>query len=175
MKISPEQWARNVLTNHDRYCILDTETTGLYNAQPVQLALIDLYGNALINTLIKPTIPITDGAIKVHHITEDKVKDAPSFLDIYSELFIAIGDRTLLIYNSTYDIEILQNSCNAYGLYLPKFKTDCVMLQYSEFIGDWNDYHGNYKWQKLPAGDHSAYGDCVATLKVIKVMSDSNE
>jgi hypothetical protein len=33
-----------------------------------------------------------------------------------------------------------------------------------------NDYHQFYTWQKLPGGDHSALGDCLATLKVIKDM-----
>jgi DNA polymerase-3 subunit epsilon len=45
------------------------------------------------------------------------------------------------------------------------------MHWYSQWIGDWNDYHGNYKWQRLPGGDHSALGDCRATLAVLKQMA----
>jgi DNA polymerase-3 subunit epsilon len=45
------------------------------------------------------------------------------------------------------------------------------MLKYAEFVGEWNDYHGNYRYQKLPGGDHTAVGDCRATLKVIKKMA----
>jgi hypothetical protein len=44
---------------------------------------------------------------------------------------------------------------------------------YSQFIGDWNDYYGSYCWQKLPGGDHSALGDCIATLEIIKLMARS--
>ncbi|NJL65352.1 MAG: hypothetical protein HC903_30705 [Methylacidiphilales bacterium] len=47
----------------------------------------------------------------------------------------------------------------------------CAMHYYSQYVGEWNDYHGNYKWQKLPGGDHSALGDCHATLKIIKQMA----
>lgn len=45
------------------------------------------------------------------------------------------------------------------------------MHLYSEFVGEWNDYFGNNKWQKLPGGDHSAVGDCLATLEVIKYIA----
>lgn len=45
------------------------------------------------------------------------------------------------------------------------------MQWYSQFVGDWNDYYNNYRWQKLPSGDHSAIGDCRATLKVIEKMA----
>jgi DNA polymerase-3 subunit epsilon len=45
------------------------------------------------------------------------------------------------------------------------------MHWYAQFVGDWNEYHGNYKWQRLPGGDHSALGDCRATLAVLKEMA----
>jgi hypothetical protein len=50
----------------------------------------------------------------------------------------------------------------------------CAMSNYASFVGEWNDYHGNYKWQRLPGGDHSAIGDCLATLELIKKMAASN-
>lgn len=31
----------------------------------------------------------------------------------------------------------------------------------------------NYRWQRLPGGDHSALGDCWATLKVLQKMAES--
>jgi DNA polymerase-3 subunit epsilon len=45
------------------------------------------------------------------------------------------------------------------------------MLQYARFIGEWNSYYNSYKWQKLDGGDHTALGDCLATLEVIRVMA----
>ncbi|MEM7803199.1 MAG: hypothetical protein AAF633_28675 [Chloroflexota bacterium] len=47
------------------------------------------------------------------------------------------------------------------------------MLRYSEYVGEWNSYRQSYKWQTLPAGDHSALGNCLATLGVIKEMASS--
>jgi DNA polymerase-3 subunit epsilon len=45
------------------------------------------------------------------------------------------------------------------------------MQWYSQWVGEWNDYHQDYKWQRLPGGDHSALGDCKATLEVIRRMA----
>lgn len=172
--MTPQQWAKNLFVSPDKYCILDTETTGLHGAEPVDLGVIDLSGNVLVSLRVKPSIPITQGAIDVHGITNQAVKNAPSFADIYYPFWSKVGNRTLLIYNAAYDIQVLKNAHKAYGLGFPSFyEYECVMLQYSEFIGEWNNYHGNYKWQKLPSGDHSAIGDCRAALKVIQEMANS--
>ncbi len=47
------------------------------------------------------------------------------------------------------------------------------MQLYSDFVGEWNDYFGSNKWQKLPGGDHTALGDCLATLEVIKYIAQT--
>ena len=39
------------------------------------------------------------------------------------------------------------------------------------YAGQWDDYYQNYRWQRLPEGDHSALGDCRATLEVIRRMA----
>lgn len=45
------------------------------------------------------------------------------------------------------------------------------MLQYSQFVGDWDRYRNAYRWQKLWGGDHTALGDCRATLARIAEMA----
>jgi len=169
--LTPKQWAKQLFVYPDKYCILDTETTGLYGAEPVEIAAIDLFGNVLASLRVKPSIPITQGAINIHGITNEAVKDAPTFADVYEDFYWALGDRILLIYNAQYDIRVLKNACKVYGLKYPDLQAECVMLQYSEFVGEWNHRYGNYKCQKLPSGDHSALGDCRATLNVIKRMA----
>lgn len=169
--LTPEYWAKKLFAFPKKYCILDTETTGLHGAEPVDIGVIDLFGNVLASLRVKPSIPITQGAIDVHGITNEAVENAPSFAVIFDDFCEAIGDRTLLIYNAQYDEGVLRNACKAYGLKYPNFPTECVMLQYSEFVGEWNHRYGNYKWQKLPAGDHSALGDCRATLRVVEYMA----
>jgi DNA polymerase-3 subunit epsilon len=47
----------------------------------------------------------------------------------------------------------------------------CAMQRYAEWYGEWNDYFGSFRWQRLEGGDHSALGDCRATLELIRKMA----
>ena len=139
---------------------LDTETTGLDGgAQLVELALIDQLGNVLIDTLIKPTIPIPAGATEIHGITDQMVKYAPAMDTVWADVRELCRDKLTIIYNASYDIKLIFQSLQAAGVkggfIIEGFKTDCAMNAYAEYYGDWNNYHGNYRWQKLSAaGEH---------------------
>ncbi len=169
-------WARNLL-KLDPACwvILDTETTGLDpNAEIVQIGVIDGAGKVLVNNvLVKPTIPIPPEATRVHGITNEMVKDAPSFPEVLPQLRDAINGKLVVIYNEKYDMRLLRQSARAHGVTLDlDVGTVCAMLKYAEFCGEWDDYHGSFRWQKLQGGDHSALGDCLATLNLIKKMAN---
>jgi DNA polymerase-3 subunit epsilon len=49
------------------------------------------------------------------------------------------------------------------------------MERYSTWYGDWSDYLGDYRYQALPGGDHTAAGDCLATLRVLTLMAHTGE
>ena len=79
-----------------------------------------------------------------------------------------------MIYNKAYDLRMIDQSIarfSSYHLLVPR-RWDCAMLAYSKNVGEWNEYRGDFKWQKLQGGDHSALGDCRATLEVIKKMAE---
>lgn len=44
------------------------------------------------------------------------------------------------------------------------------MEWYAQWIGDWSDYWGNYRWQPL-FGGHRALDDCLAALDYLKAMA----
>lgn len=169
-------WARETLAMPNAV-ILDTETTGLDDeAEIVQLAIIDLHnacacaGGVFLDTLIRPSQPIPSAATAIHGITDAMVADAPRMSDILPLLRSLLDHRTVLIYNAEYDTRLLSQS----GVpNLAGWPTTfvCVMQWYSMYVGDWSEYYGNYKWQRLPGGDHSALGDCRATLAVLKRMA----
>ncbi|MFE7243986.1 hypothetical protein [Streptomyces sp. NPDC057580] len=45
-----------------------------------------------------------------------------------------------------------------------------VMIPYSNWVGDWSGYWGNYSWQPLNGG-HRALGDCRAVLDRLRTMA----
>jgi DNA polymerase-3 subunit epsilon len=170
------QWARNMLAIPSaRLCLLDTETTGLdENAEVIQVGLLDGAGQVLMdNVLCKPVAPIPPDATAIHHITNALVAKAPEFTVVYRDLMRLVEDRVVVIYNKAYDLRIIRQSLARFNMALPfaPARVECAMLQYADYVGDWNEYHQNFKWQKLAGGDHSALGDCRATLDLIRRMA----
>lgn len=171
------EWARGILNQKHRYVILDTETTGIgYQDVVIEIAVIDLNGNVLLNSRIRPTKKkgISKRATGIHGITMEELTSAPTFGDVCKELNDIIGNKSIIIYNGDFDERLIRQTCRQDGI--PPFKLgwyECAMTTYSRFVGDWSDYHGDYTFKRLPLGDHTAVGDCRATLKVIQKMAES--
>lgn len=169
------RWAKEVMQKD--FVILDTETTGLGAAEIVEIAIIDQNGNPLVDTLVKPSIPIPAEVVLVHGIDNQMVADAPVLPDIWPQIKQALKGKHLLIYNFNFDMDILNYCRRLYklpALGLKKVNCDCLMNWYAQFYGEWSDYYRDYKWQPL-AGGHRAKADCLATLKLLQEMAGSDE
>jgi DNA polymerase III subunit epsilon len=151
---------------------LDTETTGLYLAEIVQIGVINLKGEIILNSLVKPTISIPPEVTAIHGIRDESVRESPSFTDIYPEIVKALESKNVVIYNSDFDISILNYCCQLHHLAELKLwnRSVCAMEYYAQYYGDWSHYHKSYRWQPL-GGNHNAIGDCIATLKLIEAMA----
>lgn len=167
-------WAKNILDRKERYVILDTETTGLGKRDVIiEISIIDLDGNDLYTSLIKPKNrkSIPREASNIHGIKISHLKECPTFTEVIEHVQGIISNKTVLIYNSEYDERLIDQTCEQDECSYLTLRTDCVMEQYSIFAGKWSDYHHDYTFQKLPGGNHTALGDCKATLEVIKKMA----
>lgn len=166
------KWARKILEQDD-WVILDTETTGLGNAEVIEIAAINSKSEPLLNTLIKPSTSIPSDSTAVHGITDEMVANAPTFPSVYPLIVQALTGKQVLIYNSSFDIRVLAYTCKLHGL-APlglTARSDCIMEWFSQWWGDWSHYWKDYHWQPLLGGGHRAYGDCVAALECIKKMA----
>jgi DNA polymerase-3 subunit epsilon len=105
------KWARQVLKNHADWRILDTETTGLDDAQIVQIAIINLQGETVLDSLVKPTISIPESVIAIHGITNEKVADSPTLREIYPQIVEALKEKKVTAYNLSFDLSILDYCC----------------------------------------------------------------
>lgn len=168
-------WARKQ-TEQDNWMMLDTETTGLFgNAEVVEIAIVDAQGTPVLNTLVRPTIPIPEEARAIHGITDEIVKDAPTFPDIYPQIVTTLVGKEVIIYNASFDIRILRRCCELHKLPLLGLskRSHCLMEWYAEWYGDWSDYWGSYRFQPLYGG-HRALSDCQAALDYLKEMADDS-
>jgi len=169
-------WAAKLLAQPD-LLILDTETSGLHgSAEICQIAIIDKSGTVLLDTLVRPTRGIPRDASAIHHITDEKVKDAPTFAEVAPTLRELLSGATVAIYNADFDVRMMEQSAAAHGLTyeVPIFAGEYkdAMEMYAQWVGQWSSYHHNYRWQRLPGGDHSALGDAKACLKVLQMMAE---
>ncbi len=112
------------------------------------------------------------------------VSDAPTWQEIGPKVFDLVEGKTVIIHNAKYDRHILHSSAEKWDMPHVDWKTHasfiCAMEAYAEFWGDWNDWRGAYRWQKLTAAcyqqgievanAHNALGDCLMTLALVKKM-----
>lgn len=174
-RVQAVKWAKEIL-NQDNWTILDTETTGLGDAEIVEIAIIDHQANTLLDTLIKPTIPIPAEATAIHGISDETVKDAPSFPEVFPQISSLLEGKQVSIYNVNFDIHVLGYCRKLHSLEPPlglNLRSECIMEWYSQWCGHWSFYHDNYRWQPLNGG-HRALGDCKAALECIQEMAEDS-
>ena len=189
MAIEVSQWQndrRDALEMIRRYTekpffVLDTETTGFErDDEIVSIAILSHDGTVVIDTLVKPVKPINElgSAFERHHITNEMVKDAPTFAELWPKIADNLGDGCVFIYNADYDTRMINQSYKAHhhdavvwdDLAKQPMFVD-LMVPYAAVIGEWNNYFGNYKWQKLPGTRHNAADDCRAVLELLKQLN----
>jgi len=157
------------------WVVLDTETTGTSPFDEiVQIGIVAWNGRVLLDALVKPTKPIPPSATAIHRISDADVLRAPSFPDVFGRVQRILSGKKIVIYNAGFDTRLIRQSLAKHGLLpygLDHEKVECAMLAYSAWVGERWPY-GGYKWQKLVSGDHTAVGDCLATLVLIKKMAE---
>ncbi len=155
---------------------LDTETTGFDSSgQIIDLALIDSDGQALINTLIRPTIPIPEKATAIHGISNEDIIDAPGFNEILVNLVKLTANRRVIIYNAAFDQRLLRQSAAAHRLKKPCIKSNvvCVMRLYSQFFGKKATLTkaARQLGLELPTDLHRAAADAALCREIVMAMA----
>lgn len=176
-------WSSNYLSDPDNV-IIDLETTGVGDgSEPVQLTVINVEGKPLMNTYLKPTVPIEAGAQAVHNISAEMVRNAPRFVQILPELRRITSGQIVVAYNLDFDRRIIRQTCARYNVQPPGAAGfDCAMLRFGAFYGEFKKGSQSvFKWHKLSAacelmginrdGFHEAAADCLATLELIQTMA----
>jgi len=170
------------MIDRGKWVVLDTETTGLEKpAEIVDIAILAADGSALLNTLVCPKWPIPPAAINVHGITNEMVADAPCWVEVQPAVVELIRGLDVITYNAVFDRKMFHCSDEARMMPQTDYKAFstwwCAMEWYAEFWGEWDEYHGNNRWQKLAVAvrqqglpgflAHRALDDAQATRQLI--------
>lgn len=186
-RVEATKKARRWLTS-ERTVILDTETTDL-DGYLVQIAITTITGEVLLDTLVNPHFPISAEAYAVHGISAAEVADAPTFADLCDIILGLLREKRVITYNAAFDRSILYNELCRYAetqlephpvepvalatAHLRASDWACAMHLYAQWVGEWSAKHERYRWHRLPGGDHSAVGDCRATIAVLQRVAAS--
>ena len=109
----------------------DVESTGkapmIDRVVQICLTRVDDDGNReiLVNSLVNPEMPISEGATEVHGITEEFLADKPVFARVADEFLDFIRGAELVIHNAPFDIGFMEAEFKLLDPSSPPVSTYC--------------------------------------------------
>lgn len=187
MKLSNKEKVRNdvIALSRAEPVFLDTETTGLDpDDEVVDIAIVAFDGTILVDSLIKPNKHIPADASAIHGITDEMIKNAPSWEKAWPKIEQVLSGKHVAIYNAEFDIRLIRQSSQLNNIiWRPPYKnTSDVMHLFADYFGSWDDYHQSFTWQKLEAAgryfninlpnSHRALADTLVSREVFLRMGE---
>lgn len=113
-----------------RQIVLDTETTGLNprtGDRVIEVGCVELHNRMLtgnnFHRYINPERDSEEGALAVHGLTTEFLRDKPKFVEIAQELRDYIQGAEVIIHNAPFDLGFLNAEFKLLGL--PSFTEHC--------------------------------------------------
>lgn len=159
------------------FVFVDTETTGLFNADHViELGAVDSNEVVLFDSILKPKRKrkIHPMAIKAHGITESKLVGKPRLIDVQNDVMRCLEKKYVVFYNARFDVGKMLKSSDGH-IFDNCTGVICLMKVYK-------DYHKNAKnislieacnsygitYSDLP--NHRAVGDAIKTARLCSIL-----
>lgn len=166
----------------DEVLVIDTETTGLgYDAQVVELAIVDAAGAVLLDVRLRPSVPVEAEAEAVHGIGGEALAAAPSWPEVAAQVEQLLCGRRVVAFNADFDFRLLRQTGAAFGDALPwlaEVELRCAMHLAAKAYGPTNRY-GTISLSSAAAeagvgwaeAAHSAVGDARATAALLRALA----
>lgn len=150
-----------------REIVLDTETTGFdprTGDRLIEVGCIEIMDllptGRTFHRFVNPERSIPEDAIRVHGITDDKVKDAPKFHEIVVDLMAFIGEAPVIAHNAQFDRNFIDHECGRCGHPLLEEARwiDTLQLAQKRFPGMANSLDALCKRYKISLVDRTLHG-----------------
>ena len=157
---------------------IDLETTGvnLSSDRIVELAIVKIMpdgSRVSKRKLIHPQMPIPQASSDIHGITDEMVKDAPSFKDVANEIKQFLENSDLGGYNSNrFDIPMLMEEFLRSDMDVDLSNRRMVDVQHIFYTMEPRTLTAAYKFfcEKEHADAHGAEADINATIEVLEAQ-----
>jgi len=162
---------------------IDLETTGINIAtdRVIEIAIVKIMPDrtkAVKHKLINPQMSIPKSSTEIHGITDEKVKDAPTFKEAANELKQFIDNADLSGYNSNrFDIPLLMEEFLRSGIELDMSNRRMLDVQTIFHMMEKRTLEAAYKFYcaKDLIDAHSAEADALATWEVLEAQLERYE
>ena len=171
---------KTATTKESVFAVLDTETTGLNvneGHRIVSIAATKIKNlkitNEILDELVNPERQISEPSIKIHHITQEQVKNKPLLKELDNKIYNFLENTVLVGHNLNFDIKFIIKSA-PYTTLAHRVKNivtiDTIYLAagiYPHFKSyELSFLCENLKIQTEDQTRHSALGDSVITARL---------
>ncbi len=134
-----------------RPVFLDSETTGLRQSDEIiEIAVVDFAGQTLLDTLVRPSQPVPRDATEINGITNEMVRSAPFWLQVWPQVCNILKGKIVIAYNAKFDEEMMRHSNLPFRIpWQITWQFRDLLELYSMFRGDWNSLTGITKHYSL--------------------------
>ena len=112
------------------FVAIDFETANYNRASACAVGLVvvqDYEVKESFSSLIRPLGDFEDSCVKIHGISSEDVKDAPSFQEIYPEIIEIVGDKPLVAHNASFDMGVIKENLLQLNLPSPNLNYFCTV------------------------------------------------
>ncbi len=118
-----------------RQVVLDTETTGLEVSQGhriIEIGCVEIMHrrttNQTFHQFINPEREIDEGALEVHGIKQEFLKNKPKFLNIADDLIQFIDGAELIIHNASFDVGFINTELSLAKHSITDIRERCTVI-----------------------------------------------
>ena len=174
------------VVERDDWVVLDLETTGVTKASElIEIAVVSADSTVLLNEYVMPKGRIPKEASDVHGITRDMLKGCATWTEWEPYVYEMLRDKLVITYNAEFDMRMLRQSSEKWGLEPFEYRTACAMLAYAQHRRIPHPRRkGEFKWFKLQKAcleegvewlpNHRALSDAIATRELLLTVAGRN-
>lgn len=159
--------------------VVDLEMTGLRaeSDRVVEIAVIRADGSEVLleyDTLVRPPVAMSEGAVRVSGITPEMLAEAPRFAEVASEVEEALSGAVLVCHNVPHDLIFLDREMRSSGHDLgPPVSLDTLEMSRRLFAFPRNNLQEVCERLGIPLDTrHRALADARATFTAYHTMLD---
>lgn len=161
------------------YVTIDFETANSTRGSVCSIGLVEVNNNEIVNTynyLINPEEPFDYFNTLTHGITSEMVEDKPTFPQVWDNIKSIIESKLVIAHNASFDISVLRNVLDKYGLAYPSFNYSCTRILSKKTWNNLVNYKLNTisKYLNIEFKHHDALEDAIACSKIMTNIIKTN-